>query len=286
MASAETVHQGPNGHRAAMRGAPQTVAPMQGIIESALKNQHFYMVYQPQFSLASGKLNGFEALVRCQSPEFGVISPADFIPYAESSGEIVAIGRWIFKQALLDLKSLYAKGLRDVYMSINLSPAQLAAGDVFESLMMHLLDLGIPPHCVKIELTETALIQNSEIATRTFSAFQNEGISVWLDDFGTGFASLNLLREFNIDGLKIDKSFVEGMHRNDNDFTLCSAIIAMAQRLGLEVIAEGVEEALQMQILGQLGCDRVQGYLLGKPEKLDICVDIWGPKASRNRNAT
>lgn len=256
---------------------PQSKSPlvMSKVIGEAIRTQNFYMVYQPQFSLISGKLIGFEALVRCQSPEFGLISPADFIPYAEESGEIIEIGRWIFKQALLDLKNFQNQGFSDISMSVNLSPAQLATGDVFESLMMHIIDLNLSPRNIKVELTETALIHNAEIASRTFSAFRNEGIEVWLDDFGTGFASLNLLREFNIDGLKIDKSFIDGMHRNDNDFTLCSAIIAMAQRLDLEVIAEGVEDDLQMQILGQLGCDSIQGYLMGRPERYHDCLKRW-----------
>lgn len=245
------------------------------IIAEALRNQSFYMVYQPQFSVGSGRLIGFEALVRCHSVAFGTISPAEFIPYAETSGDIVEIGRWIFKQALLDLRQLRKRGLHDVSMSINLSPAQLAAGDVYETIMMHSLNLDLPPKSIKVELTETALIHNAEMASRTFTALRNEGIDIWLDDFGTGFASLNLLREFKIDGLKIDKSFVDGMHKNDNDFTLCSAIIAMAQRLGLEIIAEGVEDDLQMQILSQLGCDSVQGYLTGKPERLNSCLQRW-----------
>lgn len=248
---------------------------MQGIIAAALENQHFFMAYQPQFSLASGKLVGYEALLRCRSPEFGLISPAEFIPFAEASGDIVAIGRWIFRQTLTDLRHCLDQGMKDIYLSINLSPAQLAAGDVFETLMMHLLEFDIPTSNIKIELTETALIENADMAARTFSAFQSEGISVWLDDFGTGFASLNLLRKYRINGLKIDKSFVDGLHRNDSDFTLCSAIIAMAQRLGLEVVAEGVEDELQMQILGQLGCDIAQGYLLGKPQSHAKCLETW-----------
>lgn len=248
---------------------------LKDVIADAIRNQNFHMVYQPQFSVITGRLMGFEALIRCQSTEFGLISPVDFIPYAEESGDIIEIGRWIFKQSLLDLKKFQCQGLAGISMSVNLSPAQLAAGDVFESLMMHILELDLSPRDIKVELTETALIHNARMAARTFSAFRDEGISVWLDDFGTGFASLNLLRDFNIDGLKIDKSFVDGIHRHDNDFTLCSAIIAMAQRLGLEVIAEGVEDDLQMQILGQLGCDSIQGYLMGKPERYEDCLKRW-----------
>jgi EAL domain-containing protein (putative c-di-GMP-specific phosphodiesterase class I) len=249
------------------------------IISEAIRENHFYMVYQPQFALGTGKLLGFEALVRCQSPEFGLVSPADFIPFAEENGDIVEIGKWIFRQALLDLKCLRQQGL-DVYMSINLSPAQFVAGDVFEQVMVLLMELNIPPSALKLELTETALIRNADVAARTFRAFQDEGVQIWLDDFGTGFASINLLREFKIDGLKIDKSFVDGIHRKDDDFTICSAIIAMAQRLGLHIVAEGIEDEIQMQILGQLGCDSAQGFLLAKPMRIAECIAKWTTKLS------
>ncbi|MFT6164911.1 MAG: EAL domain-containing protein (putative c-di-GMP-specific phosphodiesterase class I) [Zhongshania aliphaticivorans] len=253
---------------------------MGDIISEAIREKHFYMVYQPQFALGSGKLLGFEALIRCQSPDFGLVSPADFIPFAEENGEIVEIGKWIFRQALLDLKTLRDKGLDDIYMSVNLSPAQFAAGDVFEQVMVLLMEFNLPPTALKLELTETALIRNAEVAARTFRAFQNEGVQIWLDDFGTGFASLNLLREFKIDGLKIDKSFIDGIHRNDDDFTICSAIIAMAQRLGLHVVAEGIEDEMQAQILGQLGCDAAQGFLLARPQAIAQCIESWVPKAT------
>ncbi len=248
------------------------------IISEAIRENHFYMVYQPQFALGTGKLLGFEALVRCQSPEFGLVSPADFIPFAEENGDIVEIGKWIFRQALLDLKCLRQQGLDDVYMSINLSPAQFVAGDVFEQIMVLLMEFDLPASALKLELTETALIRNADVAARTFRAFQDEGVQIWLDDFGTGFASINLLREFKIDGLKIDKSFVDGIHRKDDDFTICSAIIAMAQRLGLHIIAEGIEDEMQMQILGQLGCDSAQGFLLAKPQPITTCIANWTPK--------
>ncbi len=235
------------------------------VIGDALAGDHFSMVYQPQFSMTGGKLLGFEALVRCQSPKFGVISPAEFIPHAEENGSIVEIGNWTFQRALRDLAQMRRQGLEDVYMSVNLSPAQFSEGDVFERIMLMLVELDLPASALKLELTETALIRNANMAMRTFQAFQREGAQIWLDDFGTGFASLNLLREFNIDGLKIDRSFVDGLDRSDSDFTICSAIIAMAQRLGLYIVAEGIENDVQMAILGQLGCDSAQGFLLGRP---------------------
>ena len=125
-------------------------------------------------------------------------------------------------------------------------------------------------------MTETALIKNPQVIAKVFQAFQQEGIQVWVDDFGTGFASLSLLREFKINGLKIDKSFVDGIATCNEDFTLCSAIIAMAQRLGMHIVAEGIEDETQLQILNQLGCDTAQGYLLGRPVSIDENLRRWG----------
>lgn len=245
------------------------------MITHALKHQHFSMVYQPLISVASGKILGFESLVRCQSPQFGFVSPADFIPCAEQTGQIIELGNWIFQQALLDLKCMLNHGLSDVCLSLNVSPVQLLNTDVFEQLMALLDKLSIPPSAIKLELTETALINNPQHIANVFNAFKHEGVQIWLDDFGTGFASLSLLRKFNIDGLKIDRSFVDGIDSNNDDFTLCSAVIAMAQRLGLHIVAEGVETEAQLQILSQLGCDAVQGYLLGKPNSIAHNLKIW-----------
>ncbi len=259
--------------------------PLNEIVREALSNQHFHMVYQPQFSVRNGELLGFEALIRCRSPRFGLVSPDLFIPYAESSGDIIALGRWITRQSLLDLQNLRRQSGLPLYMSLNISPAQFQGGDVFESVMKCALDFNLPPSAIKLELTETALIQNPELIARSFKAFQSEGMQIWLDDFGTGFASLNLLREFKIDGLKIDKSFIDGLHTNEEDFTICSAIIAMAQRLGLTIVAEGVETEAQMQILGQLGCDSLQGYLLGKPTPAEECHAYWAPVLTQRQSA-
>ncbi len=267
------------GNNPVVESGPVRISPsfedIQRAIKDAIQFQHFAMVYQPQFSISDGRLIGFEALIRCMSPNFGVISPADFIPFCEESGDIIEIGRWLIRRSLLDLKKLRSQGLPDVYMSINLSPAQFAEGDVYETIMMSLLEAGLPASAVKIELTETAIIKNGAVISRTFQAFQSEGIEIWLDDFGTGFASLNLLREYKIDGLKIDKSFVDGIHFDDDDFTICSAVIAMAQRLGLNIVAEGIESEAQLQILGQLGCDCAQGFLLGRPASIDDTLHRW-----------
>jgi EAL domain-containing protein (putative c-di-GMP-specific phosphodiesterase class I) len=245
------------------------------IIDDALNNQHFKMVYQPLISVQTGKIVGFESLVRCESPKFGVISPVDFIPCAEQTGQILALGHWIFQQALLDLKRMRNLGMDHISLSLNVSPVQLLHSNVYEQLMSLLSELDLPPSKIKLELTETALIHDPKTIAKVFDALSLEGIQIWLDDFGTGFASLSLLRKFNIDGLKIDRSFVGGITDNNEDFTLCSAVIAMAQRLGLQVVAEGIENQNQLQILSQLGCDMVQGYLLGRPLTLEKSVSLW-----------
>ncbi|WP_025563345.1 EAL domain-containing protein [Psychromonas sp. SP041] len=246
------------------------------IIDSAMKNQHFSMVYQPLFSMQNSKLIGFEALVRCHSPQFGLISPDKFIPHAEESGQIVELGEWIFQQVLLDLKRFLQYGLKDIVVSLNISAVQIVNSDIFSQIMSLMDKLDIPPRCIKLELTETALIQNPKVIAKVFNAFQNEGVEIWVDDFGTGFASLSLLREFKVNGLKIDKSFVDGIATCNDDFTLCSAIVAMAQRLGMHIVAEGIEDEVQLQILNQLGCDTAQGYLLGKPASFEDNLYRWG----------
>ena len=245
------------------------------IIDSAMKNQHFSMVYQPLFSMQNSKLIGFEALIRCHSPQFGCISPDKFIPHAEESGQIVELGGWIFQQVLLDLKRFLQYGLKDIVVSINVSAVQIANTDIFNQIMTLVNKLKIPTRCIKLELTETALIQNPKVIAKVFNAFQKEGIQIWVDDFGTGFASLSLLREFKVNGLKIDKSFVDGIVTCNDDFTLCSAIIAMAQRLGMHIVAEGIEDEEQLQILNQLGCDTAQGYLLGRPASFEDNLQRW-----------
>ena len=245
------------------------------IIDDALKNKQFSLVYQPLISVQTGKVVGFESLVRCDSPQFGVISPADFIPCAEQSGQILELGRWIFQQALLDLKCMHNQGMHHICLSLNVSPVQLLHSDAYEELMSLIIELNIPPSAIKLELTETALIHDPQTIAKVFNAFKQEDVQVWLDDFGTGFASLSLLRKFNVNGLKIDRSFVSGIANNNEDFTLCSAVIAMAQRLGLYIVAEGVETETQLQILSQLGCDLVQGYLLGRPQTLEQNLNLW-----------
>ncbi|ASM49417.1 hypothetical protein PESP_a1279 [Pseudoalteromonas espejiana DSM 9414] len=248
---------------------------LEQIMAHSMKNHYFKMVYQPLVSLTSGQLMGFESLVRCESPRYGIVGPDEFIPHVEQSGMILDLGDWILEQTLHDFSKMKKIGMEGITISLNISPVQIIEGDVFSKVMKLLRKHNVDPASIKVELTETALIHSPHKIAKTFEQFNKEGVKVWLDDFGTGYASLGLLRQFNIDGLKIDRSFINGIATNNEDFTLCSAIIAMAQRLGLETIAEGIEQREQLQILEQLGCDVAQGYLLGRPSSLENSTATW-----------
>lgn len=248
------------------------------ILSESVDKEYLSMVYQPIFGLNSCQLIGFESLVRCDTPKYGRIPPDVFIPRAEETGNIIEIGEWIYKKTLSDLKTFVDSGLPNLCMSLNLSPVQLTSGTIFDDIMLCINKNKLTAKNIKLELTETALMSTPEKINALFIAFQQEGLSIWVDDFGTGFSSLSLLRKFNINGLKIDKSFVDGIIENNNDFNLCSAVIAMAQRLGMTTVAEGIEHEEQLQILTQMGCDNAQGYLMGKPETLETSLLKYEPR--------
>ena len=251
------------------------IPELEHIMRESLKNNYFKMAYQPLVSFNTGQLIGFESLIRCESPRFGVVGPDEFIPHVEQSGMILELGDWIIEQVICDLSHMFNAGFQSIRVSLNISPVQILNTNIFSKIMTLLDKYSIPPTAIKIELTETALINGTEKIARAFENFHREGVKVWIDDFGTGYASLSLLRQFDIDGVKIDRSFVSGIAENNDDFTICSAIIAMAQRLGLETVAEGIELDEQLQILEQLGCDVAQGYLLGRPQGLIHSMNTW-----------
>ncbi|WP_213609467.1 EAL domain-containing protein [Pseudoalteromonas sp.] len=247
---------------------------LEKIFELALRNDSFYMCYQPIVSTNNSRLIGFEALIRSRINDVR-LRPDNLIPYVEKTGQIIELGSWILKQCLVDYKRLESYGLKDFTMSINISPIQIIDHDVTVEINDLINELGVCPKNIKLELTETALISDSNKISNTFARLREMGIKIWLDDFGTGFASLSLLRQFKVNGIKIDKSFVSNIATDNDDFTLCSAIIAMAQRLNLELIAEGIETPQQLQILNCLGCENIQGYLIDKPLALGDVITKW-----------
>ncbi|HEU5434912.1 MAG TPA: EAL domain-containing protein [Telluria sp.] len=236
-------------------------------LRHALAGEQFALQYQPIFELATGRLHKAEALVRWHPPQRGVVSPAEFIPLAESSGLILEIGDWVFRQAVRDANTLrQMAGGAAVDISVNVSPVQFFNdADLTTRWLGHLADCGMPTSNLTLEITEGLLLDLSDEVRAKLRAFSHAGVQIALDDFGTGYSSLAYLRKFDIDYLKIDRAFVGNIDRDAEDLALCEAIVAMAHRLGLKVVVEGIETAAQLALMRAAGCDYAQGYYLGRP---------------------
>jgi len=230
-------------------------------LRSALSKQQFELYYQAIEHLPTGKIHKAEALIRWHHPERGMVSPADFIPLAEESGLILDIGDWVFRQAIEQIKSCL-KFEDDFQISINKSPIQFKE---HSDWMAVLEQEGISGSNIVVEITEGVLMENKELVAEQLLGFRDAGIQVAIDDFGTGYSSLSYLNKFDIDYLKIDQSFIRHLSPSSNEMALSEAIIVMAHKLGLKVIAEGVETQQQRELLAGAGCDYIQGYLLSKP---------------------
>jgi diguanylate cyclase (GGDEF)-like protein len=232
----------------------------------AITEQQFHMVYQPIVDLANNQIIKAEALIRWQHPERGLISPLDFIPIAEETGLIVEISEWIFNEVSQKVKYWRNTCCPDLMISINTSPVQYRnEGEQITAWADSLIIQDIPPQAIAIEITENLLMENQAEVVNALDKVRQQGISVSIDDFGTGYCSFSYLKNYAIDYLKIDKSFVQNISSNNKDIALCEAIIVMAKKLNIKVIAEGIETEQQKQLLIQAGCDLGQGYLLARP---------------------
>ncbi len=232
----------------------------------ALQEQQFRVYYQPIVDLTTGEIRKAEALVRWQHPAMGLVSPASFIPIAEESGLIHDIGDWVFRQAAAQVARLRDTHHSDFQISVNKSPVQFRADPRNRpSWFSYLEEIGLPGKSVVIEITENLLMEAREEISGQLMAFRESGVQVALDDFGTGYSSLSYLKKFHIDYLKIDQSFVRTLEPDSSDLALCEAMVEMAHKLGIKVIAEGVETQLQYDLLRQIGCDYGQGYLWSRP---------------------
>ena len=237
----------------------------------AVEQEQFRIFYQPIISLDSGFLTGFEALIRWQHPERGLISPAEFIPIAESSGQIVPMTNWILWQACSQLSRWRWRSPinRSLIISVNLSSKHFTQPDLVDTVAYTLHETGLDPRCLKLELTESAVMENAEDAARVLQSLRAIGVQLSIDDFGTGYSSLSYLHRFPIDTLKVDRSFVMRMGANGENAEIVKTIITLAQNLGLSVIAEGVETIDQLKNLRELGCSYGQGYFFAKPLPVD-----------------
>lgn len=239
-------------------------------IHQALEEDQFSVYYQPIVALAGGRIHKAEALLRWNHPEQGFINPAVFIPVAEETGAIHEIGTRVFMEAAEQVKVWQAKYDRNFQISINKSPVQfLTDGLVHDNWLHHLTQIGVSPRSMVIEITEGVLLKSAANIYEQLQHLRNAGMEVAIDDFGTGYSSLAYLKRFDIEYLKLDKSFVSNLETDASDLALSEAIIVMAHKLGIRVIAEGVESEAQRIILRKIGCDYAQGYLFARPMPAD-----------------
>ena len=250
---------------------------LQHDLRSAIPHQELRLHYQPQARL-DGSIVGFEALLRWQHPVRGLVPPGTFIPIAEDSGMIIAIGEWVLREASREAAS-WAQPLR---IAVNLSPAQFKHGDLAGVVHAILLETGLSPDRLELEITEGVLCDDFSRAVSILRRLKALGVRIVMDDFGTGYSSLSYLQSFPFDKMKIDKTFIANIHRNTQSAAIIRAIIGLGRGLDLPITAEGVETRDQLEFLKNERCDAVQGYLIGRPAPIDMFSDIVGCPA-RNR---
>jgi EAL domain-containing protein (putative c-di-GMP-specific phosphodiesterase class I) len=230
-------------------------------------------MYQPQIDMESRKITGVEALLRWQHPEMGLVSPDKFIRVAENSGLIVPIGEWVLRTACSQARKWQDDGLTAVSVAVNVSAVQFRREGFSELVRQVLLDTGLAPQYLELELTESLLLSSADVTLAVLRELKDMGLSLAIDDFGTGYSSLSYLKQFPVSKLKIDRSFVRDVALNPDDAAITTAIISMARSLNLKVIAEGVEDEAQMSFLRAHHCDEVQGYYFSKPLVADAVAD-------------
>lgn len=237
-------------------------------LRDALTAGQFMLEYQPQVDVATGRACVVEALIRWRHPLYGLFSPLDFIPLAEENGLIVEIGEWVLRTACADLARWRADG-HPVRVAVNLSPFQLRAEALVAAVMRVVAESGIPPDALELEVTESATLERGMHALALLRALRDRGVAIALDDFGTGFSSLSHLTQLPIANLKLDRSFIARLLDDTGNRVVVEAVLAMAEKLGLKVTAEGVETCLQARSLVTLSCDRLQGYWFSRPVPAD-----------------
>lgn len=243
----------------------ETPVMLESSLRQALLKQEFVVHYQPVVELKGGRIVGAEALVRWQAPGIGLVPPAKFIPVAEETGLIVPIGEWVLKAACTQSRAWRDAGLPALNMAVNLSARQFQQKDLIKAIHQILETTGMDPHTLDLEITESYAMQNADFTIAVLRELKKRGVRISIDDFGTGYSSLSYLKQFPIDTLKIDRSFVQDLSSEANGAAISAAIIALAHSLKLDVVAEGVESEKELQLLRRQGCDKMQGYLFSKP---------------------
>jgi diguanylate cyclase (GGDEF)-like protein len=249
----------------AMGAEAGEVARLQSDLASAAERDQLYLLYQPVIDLADDRVVGFEALVRWRHPELGVLAPDRFIPLAEETGLIVPLGRWVLEAACRTAARWVAAGHPDLTVAVNLSGRQIASDDVVDHVRGALAGSGLAPRNLVLEMTETALVADAAAAARRLQALRGLGVRLAVDDFGTGYSSLSYLRQFPIDILKIDRSFVETITEDAQIPPIVRGLLDLGHTLDLEIVAEGIERDVQRSWLRDARCDLGQGFLFARP---------------------
>jgi EAL domain-containing protein (putative c-di-GMP-specific phosphodiesterase class I) len=252
-------------------------------LRRAQERNEFIIEYQPIVSLTDFRVSGFEALVRWQHPDRGLVSPIDFIPVAEEGGQILQIGQWVLRQACIEMKGWQERFPADppLFVTVNLSAKQFAQPNLIEQVKESLEASRLDPNCLKLEITESVVMDDIEKGTAMLFQLRALGVRLSIDDFGTGYSSLSYLHRFPIDTLKIDRSFVTRIVNDKENIEIVRTILMLAENLGMDVVAEGVETQEQMALLRQLSCQSGQGYFFSKPMRVheaeQIISDTYAP---------
>jgi diguanylate cyclase (GGDEF)-like protein len=239
-------------------------------LSEALQKQQFFLLYQPIFDLASGRIEGVEALLRWRHPVRGIIPPDEFIPLAEESGLIVPIGRWVLREACQQARAWAGPGGRSIGMSVNVSAHQLGRDEFAGDVRQALEESGLDAASLMIEITETTVMRDIGAACAHLTEIKALGVSIAVDDFGTGYASLSQLQQMPADVLKVDRSFIAALETGEQSRDLLQAILGVGRSMSLKVIAEGIENEDQLRTVTEMGCQMAQGFLLGRPAPAEV----------------
>jgi len=234
-------------------------------LRTALENNEFELYYQPQFDIGKDNISGFEALIRWRNPELGFVQPLTFIGIAEETKLIIPIGNWVLRNACIFLKKINEQNNKQYNIAVNISVVQLMQEDFVDRVIEILDSVGLSPSYLELEITESILMESHQVVVSKLNLLRKIGIEIALDDFGIGYSSLNYLKQLPINTLKIDKSFVDTISKNDKSKSLINMIVDIGENMGLSVIAEGVETEEQMDYLVNCKCHKIQGYIVSKP---------------------
>jgi diguanylate cyclase len=243
-------------------------------LRGALERNEFSLQYQPQFDVRTGGISGVEALLRWTNPQLGAVSPTEFVPVAEETGLILAIGKWALHAACAQAVAWRAEGLPVQRMAVNVSGRQFALADYPQEVAATLKETGLEPAVLELEITESVVMSDEAWAEKAINQLKQLGVSLAIDDFGTGYSSFGRLRNFAVDRLKIDRSFVTSINEGSDDRAIAAAIIAMSRSLHINVTAEGVENFPQLAFLQEQNCQDAQGFLLSRPLAADAAREL------------